>query len=58
MTASITHVFQSQLPDGTTPGMLEPSHWNAAHQVSIAPADIGAQPHSTALDNEQENNDG
>lgn len=33
MTIQISHTFQSAVPDGTTPGMLEPSHWNAEHTV-------------------------
>lgn len=34
MAGSIKHNFTSAMPDGTTPGMLEPSHWNAEHNIS------------------------
>lgn len=33
--ATIKHTFESLVPDGTTPGMLQPSHWNAAHQLVL-----------------------
>ncbi len=36
MTVSLKHSFQSAKPDGADAGLVQPSNWNAEHQISCA----------------------
>ena len=42
MTISIKHKFNCLIPDATDDTQIRPSNWNDDHDVTIAPADIGA----------------
>lgn len=36
MTVSLKHTFQSAIPDGANTGLVQPSNWNAEHQLTCA----------------------
>jgi len=36
MTVSLTHIFQSAKPDGTDASLIQPSDWNAEHELTAA----------------------
>jgi hypothetical protein len=36
MTVSLKHTFQSAKPDGTDASLVQPSNWNAEHELTIA----------------------
>lgn len=40
MASSVKHAFESTLPDGADATLLQPSHWNAEHTITIDPADL------------------
>ena len=44
MTASIKHHFTSPKADGTHPDMLQPSHWNAEHDLSGIVLSVNGSP--------------
>lgn len=39
---SVTHTFVSSKSDGDDDSLVQPSDWNADHEIDISPADIGA----------------
>lgn len=45
----IRHSFESQMSDGTTPGMLQPSHWNADHAITY-PLVLGDAENNTTVE--------
>lgn len=53
---AVTHAFVSAVPDSGDPDEVSSSEWNAAHDVDLDAADVGAEPAGTVAAHEAAGN--